>query len=104
MLTTVAVLGTINAALGWYLGYQTVGVYVGFWLLAALAVLTASNVAHRAFPPADPADTLIRITVLSFAIIVLCGLVLGSSGRLALMPYLVLEAALLGSSMFLEPP
>src|SRR5712692_1676339 len=102
MLTTAAVLCTINAALGWYLGYQTVGVYAGFWLLAALAVLTASTVAYRAYPPAGLADTLIRITVISFAVIVLCGLVLGSSGRLALTPYLVLEAALLGSSMFLE--
>src|SRR6266851_5503103 len=103
MLTTAALLCTINAALGWYLGYQAVGAYVGFWLLAALAVMTASSVTHRAFPPAGQADTIIRITVLSFAVVVLCGLVLGGSGLLALTPYLVLEAALLGSSMFLEP-
>jgi hypothetical protein len=101
-LTTAALLCTINAVLGWYLGYQAVGAYVGFWLLAALAVLTASSVTRRAFPPAGQADTIIRIAVLSFAVIVLCGLALGSSGRLALTPYLVLEAALLGSSMFLE--
>jgi hypothetical protein len=103
ILATAAVLCTTNAALGWYLGYHAVGAYVGFWLLAALAVLTASNVTQRVFPPAGLADTVIRIGVLSFATIVLCGLVLGSLGRLALTPYVVLEAALLGASMFWEP-
>lgn len=83
-----------NLVLGWYWGYHLVTAYLLSWLLAALAIGTSWNVVSRLFTPASRTDALVRVAVVSFAVVVLCGLVLGGLRQLSIAGYLAAESAL----------
>ena len=67
---------------GWYLGYHAPLSYVTFWLLNTLLLLNVWMLFDAFFPSDRLHDACIRIAVLTFAIVALCGLVLGSAKRL----------------------
>ena len=67
---------------GWHAGYHAAGAYLFFWALIATTLLTSLTIAARWFPWTGAVDAAIRIGVLAFAVIVTCGLLLGSRGLL----------------------
>ena len=87
LLAASALLALTNLGVGWYLGYRSVGAYLLFWASGALVALTAVRLVRRVFPPGALSDTLIRVAIVSFAIIVLSGLVRGSAGLLSPMAW-----------------
>src|SRR5437667_2513228 len=97
------VLCTSNVILGKMLGYESPAAYLAFWLLAAVLAVAAWNVAVRAFAPTGLADGCVRCGVVMFAVVVLCGLVLGVLGQITIGGYLVAQCACLGASFLLPP-
>jgi hypothetical protein len=95
--TTIVVLSSI-IALGWPLGYRSIGGYLAFALLAASVALTAYSITRHVFPWHGMPDAVVRIGVGAFAIIVFGGLVLGGVGHLTLPMFCVLAVALLAAS------
>src|SRR3989442_7723922 len=83
MLTLIGVLFAANAWVGWLLGYHSVSRYVIFWILTALALATAWNTVTRVFPAVSRVDAIIRVGVVTFAVVVVAGVVLGSARRAA---------------------
>src|SRR2546428_4786471 len=84
MLTLIGVLFAANAWVGWLLGYHSVSRYVTFWILTALALATAWNTVTRVFPAVSRVDAIIRVGVVTFAVVVVAGVLLGSAGRLTI--------------------
>jgi hypothetical protein len=81
---------------GWHFGYRSPASYLTCWLLNTLVLLNAYVLFQRFFRSDDLYDALVRMAVLVFGLIVLCGLVLGGVGRLTSPAYAVLLTALLG--------
>jgi len=104
LFATSAVLALTNLGVGWYLGYRSIGAHLLFLASAALVALTAVRLVRRVFPAGALSDTLIRVGIVSFAIIVLSGLVLGSAGLLSPRAYLVVFLALLALSRLTSAP
>jgi hypothetical protein len=100
--TTLSVLGLTHLGLGWYAGFHSFSAYLAFWLLCGLVAITALRTTRRMFPWAGLSDAIVRTGILSFALIVLAGLTLGSVGLIGTMPYLVFFAALLVASLVLD--
>src|SRR2546428_7793326 len=73
MLTLIGVLFAANAWVGWLLGYHSVSRYVIFWILSALALATAWNTVTRVFPAVSRVDAIIRVGVVTFAVVVVAG-------------------------------
>jgi len=69
--------------------------YLTFWLLAALAWLVARRLSCTRGPRMIGIDAFVRASLLAFAIVVGCGLVLGPLRQLTVAAYLVTEIALL---------
>src|SRR5579864_7239984 len=101
LLTAFGVVCAANLVLGWRWGYHALGAYLGFWCLAFLVLTTSWNVVSRLFRSASRAEAAVRVAVVAFAIIVLCGLALGSLGQLTVRGYFVAEAALWCASWLL---
>ena len=99
---TILVLPTV-VAVGWSLGYRSVSEYLTFALLGASVAMTAWRITRHFFAWHGVADALVRIGVVSFAIIVACGLVLGGLGYLTLTMFCVLAVAALIATAFLTP-
>lgn len=98
VMMVIGVLLTANAWVGWLLGYGSVSGFVIFWVLCALTLVTAWNIVTRVFPPMSRVDAGIRVGVVSVAVIVLSGLVLGSVGRLTIGADLALQMAVCAAS------
>jgi hypothetical protein len=80
---------------GWHFGYRSPASYLTCCLLNTLVLLNAYVLFQRFFRSDELYDALVRMAVLVFGLIVLCGLVLGSMGRLTSPAYAVLLMALL---------
>jgi 4-amino-4-deoxy-L-arabinose transferase-like glycosyltransferase len=80
---------TVAAALGWSQGYHSITSYVTFWLTGILVGLSAVRIERLGFRSATRTDRIIRTVVIGFALIVLCGLLLGSAGWIGRAAYLV---------------
>src|SRR5947208_777172 len=93
----IGVLGTANLAVGFAAGYRTLSVYLSFWFLAALALLTARRVVRHVWP-AHTANRAIRTAVVAFAVIVGCGLGLGAARLLTVAGFAIAEAILFAAS------
>src|SRR5262245_52555972 len=89
------VLVVAHLVIGFHLGYRDGLAFARFWLLAALAIATAAVAVSRGFGSALDAELVARVSVVSFAVVVVCGLVLGWIGRLLTPAYLLAQAALL---------
>ena len=100
MLTLIGVLFAANAWVGWLLGYHSVSRYVIFWTLSALALATAWNTVTRVFPAVSRVDAIIRVGVVTFAVVVVAGMLLGSAGRLTIAGCLALQTLMCAASMF----
>jgi hypothetical protein len=86
---------------GWSLGYRSLTAYVVFGILCALVAAAARRIVRSVFPPAaSPVgnvdnvenDEILRIGVVSFALIVLAGFVLGGAGFINVGAYLAFFA------------
>src|SRR3989442_12010196 len=84
MLTLIGVLFAANAWVGWLLGYHSVSRYVIFWTLSALALATAWNTVTRVFPAVSRVDAIIRVGVVTFAVVVVAGVLLRRARRVAI--------------------
>jgi phosphatidylserine synthase len=80
---------SVAAALGWSQGYHSITSYVTFWLTGILVGLSAVRIERLGFRSATRTDRIIRTVVIGFALIVLCGLLLGSAGWIGRAAYLV---------------
>jgi dolichyl-phosphate-mannose-protein mannosyltransferase len=98
VLVLIGFLLSANVWVGWLLGYRSITGFVIFWVLCALALITAWNLVTRVFPPLSRVDAGIRVGVVSFAIIVSSGLLLGSMGHLTIGACLALQAAMCAAS------
>jgi hypothetical protein len=85
-----ALMALVTAVGGWPLGFQAPLSYVAFVLLSALAVSTAWILCQSFFPATRLHDACLRVSLLTFAVIVAAGLLLGSTGLLATWAYAVL--------------
>lgn len=94
----IAVACVTNVALGWSNGYHAIGAYLTFWVLAALPVITASNIVRHRSGSIDATEDTVRIAVVSLAIVVGCGLLLGVLRVLTVGAYCCVEGALLAVS------
>jgi len=99
---TILVLCLANLLVGWYLGFRSIGTYLLFWMFVALVIAIARRVTGRLFPVTDRVSMVIRTGVISFALIVACGLILGSVRLLTPAWYVVSLGTLLGASLFLR--
>jgi hypothetical protein len=97
----IAVFCTTNIFFGWLAGYHSFRSYLTFWLLSALALITARTIVMRTWPAERAGDTALRIAIASLGIVVLCGLVMGSLSRITIPGYLVAQTALLAGSALL---
>src|SRR5262249_51906357 len=77
---------------GWPLGYRDITSYVTFWMGGILVGLSSVQIERLGFASVDRADRLIRLMVIAFTIVALCGLSLGSAGWLGRAPYLLFFA------------
>ncbi|HEY7792268.1 MAG TPA: hypothetical protein VIC33_17275, partial [Vicinamibacterales bacterium] len=75
------------------LGYRRAGPYIACWILNTLLAADAWLIARRWF---RGADALLRTAIIAFALVVVCGLLLGSIGLLTPLAYAVLLLALCG--------
>src|SRR6185437_9238696 len=75
------------------LGYRRAGPYIACWILNTLLAADAWLIARRWF---RGADALLRTATIAFALVVVCGLLLGSVGLLTPLAYAVLLLALFG--------
>ena len=89
---------------GGHLGYSGATPYLIFWASSAAALLVAVTIAARCFAWEGVPDASIRIGVLVFAVVVVCGLVLGSAGRITPSACLALLAALATMCLFFDSP
>ena len=96
-----AVVVAANLAIGWSWGYRTIGPYLGFWLLAGLTFVTARVVTDRVFRPTGTLNFAVSSGIVAFAIVVLCGLLLGVAPRLTLASYLLGQTTLLVAATLL---
>jgi hypothetical protein len=78
---------SVAAALGWSGGYHSITPYVTFWLTGILVGMSSVRFERLAFPSGIRTDRIIRTVVIAFALIVLCGLLLGSAGWIGRAPY-----------------
>ena len=100
MLTFIGVLVAANVWIGWLLGYSSARGYFTFWTLCALALVTAWNVVSRVFPAIGRLDSAIRLGVVTFAVVVLTGLLLGAIGKLTIVACIMTQALMCVASMF----
>src|SRR5437899_3290137 len=96
-----SVLALANLLVGWVNGFHAIADYIAFWVLCAAVVVAAVQVVRRLFRWSGHVDATLRGAVVSFAFVVLAGLVLGTAGLIGTAPYLVLGAAGLAASMAL---
>src|SRR5262249_33556068 len=82
----------LAAVVGWPQGYRSPAAYASFWLLLVLAGFAASAIERRAFAASTAVDRAMRTTVIAFAAIVVCGMVLSAAGWLTLPSYIVFFA------------
>src|SRR5579862_4637886 len=95
----IGILCVTNVAIGWTDGYRAIAGYLAFWVLAALALLTARRIVRHVWRgDDDPATGVIRIAVIALALIVGCGLLLGAARLLTLQAYVIAEALLFAAS------
>jgi len=73
-----------------------------FWLFAVALGLASARIERMAFP-GTRLERVIRTAVLAFALIAVCGFLLGSLGWIAAMPYLLFAAACFGASVIARP-
>ena len=95
---------SVAAALGWSQGYHSLTSYVAFWLTGILVGLSSVRIERLGFRPASRTDRIIRTVVIAFALIVLCGLLLGSAGWIGRAAYLVFFGICFAVSMIVPPP
>lgn len=93
---TIAVLtaGVCEFVGGAYFGFGTLSAHLEWWVLSLLLGFAAFVIADRLFPAPERAEVWIRTGVLSFALVVLCGLTLGATHLLAPAPYVITESLL----------
>lgn len=77
---------------GAYFGFASLSAHIVFWVLGGLLVLPAFVIADGLFTSSGFMETSIRTGVVAFALVVLCGLVLGATHLLARTPYVAAEA------------
>ena len=104
VVSILAALAVAHLGLGWYLGFHSVLAYCSFWILCALAGISAWRLVRSVFPWAGLADAVVRASIVAFAAIVLAGLALGSLSLLGTVPYLCLFAAGFAASLLLKTP
>src|SRR3989442_4821502 len=102
MLTLIGVLFAANAWVGWLLGYHSVSRYVIFWILSALALATAWNTVTRVFPAVSRVDAIIRVGVVTFAVVVVAGMLLVRGPPLTISGRLSMQTPMFAPST-LEP-
>lgn len=68
---------------GVYFGFASIPDHVTFWILAGTLLIAASRVSDSLCPTCGPVDAVIRTGLVSFGLVVLCGLVLGATRLLA---------------------
>jgi hypothetical protein len=103
ILEIVLLLALTLLAPGFWQGYRSPQPYILFTLLNLLLLTHARLLMRHFFPPDGPEDGIIRMAVLSFAIIVLAELALGAIGWLTPFACLMLLAILLLPYWFLHP-
>jgi Dolichyl-phosphate-mannose-protein mannosyltransferase len=104
-LTSVALGWALTSlALGWFLGFRAPAAYVVFWTLSACVVATAIRVVGRGFPWRGLADAAVRCAVVSFAVIVITGFLLGAAGLVGPLAYVLVAAAGLAATTMRRAP
>lgn len=98
-----AALLVTELGLGWYFGFSLWASLV-FWLLIGLAAFPAWRLTRALFPWSGLADAIVRTAVMTFAEIVLAGLLLGTLGLLGTRSYLLLSAVAAAASVGLVQP
>ncbi len=88
---------------GAFFGFASLSTHAAFGGLVVLLVLPAFVIVDRLVPSPSIADISIRTGLVSFAIAVLCGLVLGAARLASLTPYVVAAGLLLAAALFIAP-
>src|SRR5262249_12347969 len=84
-------------------GYQEPSTYFLSWLLATLAIGSGWTIASRLFGRSDTGELVARAALIAFALVVLCGLLLGAIGRLSPTAYVVTELLFFLASRRIRP-
>jgi hypothetical protein len=101
---TVLLISLLAVVPGWYFGYHAPASYITFWLLNTLALLNAWMLFELFFPSDRLFDACIRIAVLAFALVAMCGMLLGSLKLLTPVAYGALLLMLLSILTLLKWP
>jgi hypothetical protein len=99
-----AVLCATSVVLGWYQGYTRASANLTCRLFTTLTLLIGRNVVSRLFTPAPMLETLVRLAVVAFVVVVACGLALGLVGRLTTSAYLAADVTFLLATLFSPRP
>lgn len=97
---TIAVLVLTLSGVGRVLHYGDLQAYLVFGLLAALAGITAWRFASATAVAPTPLEQFVRTFVGLFAVVVLCGLILGALGFLSIGGFVATELACLAATFF----
>ena len=79
--------------LGWSIGFRDLAAYVVFWALGASVGVSAMRIVRRLFPWRGLVDAIVRGASIAFALIVAAGFLLGVTGLIGPIAYLILAAA-----------
>ena len=96
VLAGVTALVVLLCPIGWHLGFRSAGPYVVFWASAALVLLSAATLTRASGDWGGWPDAIARAGVLTFAITVLVGALLGAAGLVGPLWYLLAEIVILG--------
>jgi hypothetical protein len=102
--TTLSLMALTSVGLGSVVGFRASAAYLLFWLLSACIVLASSRLARYLFPVDSLAGALIRISTLSFALVVASEMLLGSLGLIRLLPHVVLFGGIYAASFLVPAP
>ncbi|HWW82260.1 MAG TPA: glycosyltransferase family 39 protein, partial [Vicinamibacterales bacterium] len=98
------VLTLMLSAIGWQLGYREGSAYLAFWVSITSVLLAATRLAFSMRPWRGPADGVIRVAIITVAMIVACGLTLGAAGIISRGSYVIAMLLLFAGSRLLPAP